>query len=596
MKNKVPATAREEALEIADKCLDKIVSSFRYGSRNIRVVTKNKNLYSDKITILPSFFSKQPKSRQLDALLLDSNQVLASQRLNRKRAAEISTDYAYDADFNVKKHNHINAIVSSEYSAGNCGELALMAAILVKDFGFQGSVEYMEFKKYDHFFVVLNRPNSSKKDQPNTWGPDTVILDPWLKAVFTADQFESFWLKNIDLIQLKEEFAQEKTTEGIKNPRDLKTIVHYKAKYLSFLHDSGGHIPKGYTHAKVLESLSAEDAYRLLNYFQYLYGTEFVQAKILTPETRLRLLQDPTSDYDQFKNNFCMDSYKQKCLDGKATPLEVVLFALTANSIVDLSAAHLNQAFHQCKSQLNDNCKRDLSILIELLSIVEKPQEQGLTSSEIVDLLITNPPGRFFPLAKFCLDGAMLVKRNMTGIRLEFASLKSANLQFATIENAQFTNTNLNDANLHGVSANDCCFLKAQLMGVNLENANLTRANFVGANLCHANLRGAILTDACFYGAQFLDKEVFYRLEDLEQALSELASHTNLKEQDESLAIAIASDINKQLTELAITAPELAETLRDLTFNHYLFASCHTEQTRALLQPPPPSEDNDFII
>lgn len=558
------ANPRDEALEIASKSLEKAVKTFRLDSTNIKPITKN--LYSDKITISPTFYATNFRKRNVDALLLKTSHEISKQQLNKKRNSELFTENAFDMSFTQRKQDHIDAMVAAEASAGNCGELAFYTAIIAKELGYTGSVECMGFELYDHVFVVLNRPKDSKPFDPSTWGKDTIIVDPWLKTSFSADKFNDFWAKHIDLIKFKPSVS---TPKKLTSTIDLKTEVEHRAKYFSRLYASppGPKIPRTMVHAGMVRDLNANDSYRLLKYLHNLYGTDYLQRSILTPENRLKLLHGLSyEDYSEFiGQKLCLNSYKEKYLANTAKPLEIILFALTTDDITSVSFSRLKEAFQEAAPMLNDDYKANLSSLIQLLSELQSNQLPSSTRANIVDILLKGPSGRFFPPKGLCLDNVNLQNRDLKEIKLVACSLKNANLAGSNLEDSNLSDTDLT--------------------GTNLKGANLNNAQLGGANLSHANLRNIVFNYSTnFYNAQFLDKAAFINSKAFEAALNELVKHTSFEQEDETLAIAIATDIDKQLKELSSTAPELASELRDIVINHPLFSNCQSEQVKKVLE------------
>lgn len=69
---------------------------------------------------------------------------------------------------------------------GNCGEQAAIAyKHLVKRL-LASPVDYMHRTTADHAFVVIGRVERSDPADPQTWGPDAAVCDPWDKASYAA--------------------------------------------------------------------------------------------------------------------------------------------------------------------------------------------------------------------------------------------------------------------------------------------------------------------------------------------------------------------------------------------------------------------------
>ncbi len=73
---------------------------------------------------------------------------------------------------------------------GNCAEMACLAAVSAKASG----AERVElFSIPNHLFVVVNRDPASNPADPETWGPQALLLDPWSNdgkgLVLSASQY-----------------------------------------------------------------------------------------------------------------------------------------------------------------------------------------------------------------------------------------------------------------------------------------------------------------------------------------------------------------------------------------------------------------------
>jgi Pentapeptide repeats (8 copies) len=148
---------------------------------------------------------------------------------------------------------------------------------------------------------------------------------------------------------------------------------------------------------------------------------------------------------------------------------------------------------------------RDFPTVMEVLSafIREHSHDQALTDPDVVPDELGTPPdvqaavtvvGRRDPdcdIRQIKLNGARLIRADLT----------SANLTGANLTGARLTGARLVFANLTGAIINDADLTEADLYGADLSLANLYGTNFAGANLTGANLAnvsidGADLTNA----------------------------------------------------------------------------------------------------
>lgn len=75
------------------------------------------------------------------------------------------------------------------YFMGNCLELSFMALHYIAE-NSEAKAEIFYLEGGDHAFLVVGRlPNSDPTD-PNTWGEDAYISDPWANKVFSAKHYK----------------------------------------------------------------------------------------------------------------------------------------------------------------------------------------------------------------------------------------------------------------------------------------------------------------------------------------------------------------------------------------------------------------------
>lgn len=78
---------------------------------------------------------------------------------------------------------------SKKYSLGNCDELAHMALDYVVNHAPDVNAEIYHIEGGDHVFLVLGRKPSSDPHQPETWGRNAYICDPWSNIVYPAAEY-----------------------------------------------------------------------------------------------------------------------------------------------------------------------------------------------------------------------------------------------------------------------------------------------------------------------------------------------------------------------------------------------------------------------
>jgi hypothetical protein len=89
------------------------------------------------------------------------------------------------------KDYEINVQISSKFSLGNCGELAIQAFdyILINNIPINAEIFTIRGSKGNHAFLVLNRSMDSVPNNPHTWGNNVVVSDPWLDLFCLARKY-----------------------------------------------------------------------------------------------------------------------------------------------------------------------------------------------------------------------------------------------------------------------------------------------------------------------------------------------------------------------------------------------------------------------
>ena len=87
---------------------------------------------------------------------------------------------------------------ASSRGAGNCDEMATWAFLQLEEHNdptiIQIEMVYVARPvQVDHVFVVINRPANSQIANWRTWGPQAIVLDPWINRVFAAPDLLTEW-------------------------------------------------------------------------------------------------------------------------------------------------------------------------------------------------------------------------------------------------------------------------------------------------------------------------------------------------------------------------------------------------------------------
>lgn len=224
---------RSELFLMAEEVLNETRKQFALGSVNITAIKTDENIHSDRITLFPSLFENKstPPRQTLDALIDDPIDAVSKKRITENREKLIKeTILRQNFLVGVSKFlEEINlrlqhAERSAATGSGNCGEMALYAFLKIMEKKYKGSVEYVGFREGDHDFIVINRPRNSEIENWKSWGPDTVILDPWLNKVFPATKLKDYLKYYIN--QLNSKYLLETFLRF--NETDFKQIYYKK--------------------------------------------------------------------------------------------------------------------------------------------------------------------------------------------------------------------------------------------------------------------------------------------------------------------------------------------------------------------------------
>jgi hypothetical protein len=110
------------------------------------------------------------------------------QAVSDMRKAARKTEFLVDID---KSLRFFEAKIekSKQLSIGNCQELALMAMHHVLISQSKATAEVYHIEGGDHAFLVIGRKKESKPHEPETWGEDAYICDPWSNSVYPATEY-----------------------------------------------------------------------------------------------------------------------------------------------------------------------------------------------------------------------------------------------------------------------------------------------------------------------------------------------------------------------------------------------------------------------
>jgi hypothetical protein len=84
----------------------------------------------------------------------------------------------------------IIAYYTEETGCGNCMEQSAVAFTYLLRLGVR-PLDWMQITNGDHAFVVVGRKSDSVDSDPESWGVDAAVCDPWYKAAYAASQIHS---------------------------------------------------------------------------------------------------------------------------------------------------------------------------------------------------------------------------------------------------------------------------------------------------------------------------------------------------------------------------------------------------------------------
>lgn len=214
-------------MHYAETALKKTRDMLSLGSSNISKLYYDK--HTDKPITLRGLFSSFDSKRRLslEALSLlelgiakhfgigeDLNSLSGFRMPQIRGDFGASNPYHHDDPNKSPWQNELDSALTMQ--AGHCHELALCALALLRHEGYEGRMEFIQFKYFRHVFVIINRPQESSLDDWKSWGNETIIIDPWINEVLRGDQFGQYWKEKIRIfLQEISRFNPEEVPAGL---------------------------------------------------------------------------------------------------------------------------------------------------------------------------------------------------------------------------------------------------------------------------------------------------------------------------------------------------------------------------------------------
>ena len=84
------------------------------------------------------------------------------------------------------------AALAEEKGCGNCGEQSAMAFVYLLDRHIL-PLDWMGLESGKHNYVVVGRTRHGEPGDPNTWGPEAVVCDPWKGEAYSPKMLIPYW-------------------------------------------------------------------------------------------------------------------------------------------------------------------------------------------------------------------------------------------------------------------------------------------------------------------------------------------------------------------------------------------------------------------
>ncbi|MEO8401119.1 MAG: hypothetical protein ABI597_04890 [Gammaproteobacteria bacterium] len=142
---------------------------------------------------------------RINAYKLDAVIALDTAISDTRNTSTIESDLEQTLSIDIDEDETINMFdsdvkITKKFSLGNCGESAGLALEFMVDNYPAINAEYYSIKgkatkpgehNGDHAFVVIGRADRSDKNDPQTWGDNAYVCDPWANSVYPANQITS---------------------------------------------------------------------------------------------------------------------------------------------------------------------------------------------------------------------------------------------------------------------------------------------------------------------------------------------------------------------------------------------------------------------
>ena len=153
--------------------------------------------------------------------------------------------------------------------------------------------------------------------------------------------------------------------------------------------------------------------------------------------------------------------------------------------------------------------RRRSALLLALLALLlPAPASARCTDRPAAQVDWSGCKKNHLSLTAMGLEGAIMVKTQLSGTDFSEAKLKGADLSKSEISNAWFVKADLSKATFTGAFGTRTRFTNANLAGADLSKSEFFRTDMNGANLEGADLRGAQLVRATFDGARLAGSQL----------------------------------------------------------------------------------------
>jgi hypothetical protein len=143
-------------------------------------------LAEENRTKIQELFKTEKATQELIKKNQDANKLVAT-LVDKKKALDKERNGSFGG---MGEQIRSRALAAIHRKVGNCMEQAAIAFCYLQREGVR-PLDYYYAMGGDHQWVVIGRTKGSSQDNPDLWGGDAVICDPWDKKAYAATEFDN---------------------------------------------------------------------------------------------------------------------------------------------------------------------------------------------------------------------------------------------------------------------------------------------------------------------------------------------------------------------------------------------------------------------